>query len=309
MLSDLCMTWMYKSDTIPTRAATVLTLIAVVAFAAGRAAAPAGAQDGGGGTPAPDFTDPCPAVYPGDNAARERLARWMARGAADRGMPHELPVMAAIAESGLRNLSGPSYSGFFGMHESLNSGDYRGFRRNPDLQLRWFLDTATLVRQRRVAVGWPDPAADPSAFGSWIADVERPAPENRSGYQPHLGEAENLIAGKCAPPARDDTVPPRLTVRIQRPQHPLATGGVVVRVRCPDADCLAGATVTIGTRTARSAAREPAPQGFTTLTAPIPRKARRGLRAGRTIKATITAIAADNAANTSSRSRLVTLER
>ena len=308
MLSDLCMTWMSKSNTIPTRAAKVLTLIAVVAVTAGRAAAPADAQEGGG-TPAPDFTDPCPAVYPGDGAARERLARWMARGAADRGMPHELPVMAAIAESGLRNLSGPSYSGFFGMHESLNSGDYRGFRRNPDLQLRWFLDTAALMRQRRVAVGRPDPAADPSSFGSWIADVERPAPENRSGYQPHLGEAQNLIAGKCAPPARDDTVPPRVTVRIQRPQRPLATGGVVVRVRCPDADCLAGATVTIGTRTTRSTSREPATRGFTTVTAPLPLKARRNIRAGRTIKATITAIAADNAANTSSRSRLVTLER
>ena len=59
------------------------------------------AQDGGG-TPAPNFSEPCPAVYPGDDAARERLARWMARGAADRGMPHELPVMAALAESGLR---------------------------------------------------------------------------------------------------------------------------------------------------------------------------------------------------------------
>ena len=64
----------------------------------------------------------------------------------------------------------------------------------------------------------------------------------------------------------------------------------------------------IGTRTTRSAAREPAPTGFTTLTAPLPRKTRRNLRAARTIKATITVIAADNAANTTSRTRLVTLE-
>jgi hypothetical protein len=261
-----------------------------------------------GGTPAPDFSEPCPAVYPGDSAARERLARWMARGAADRGMPHELPVMAAIAESGLRNLSGSSYAGYFGMHESLNTGDYRGFRRNPDLQLRWFLDTAALVRQRRVAVGRPDPAADPSSFGSWIADVERPAPENRTGYQPHLGEAGDLIAGKCAAPVRDDTAAPRLEARIARPQHPLATGGVVVRLRCPDSDCLAGVTVMIGTRTTRSAAREPAPTGFTTLTAPLSRKTRRKLRAAGTARATITVIAADNAANTTSRTRVVTLE-
>jgi hypothetical protein len=307
MVSDLYMTWMYKSDTIRSRAATVLTLIAVVA--AGSTAPRADAQDsGGGGTPAPDFSEPCPAVYPGDAAARERLARWMARGAADRGMPHELPVMAAIAESGIRNLSGPSYAGFFGMHDSLDSGDYRGFRRNPTLQLRWFLDTAALVRQRRVAVGRADPAADPSSFGSWIADVERPAPQNRSGYQPHLGEARELIAGKCAPPARDDTTPPRLQARIPRPQHPLATGGIVVSVRCPDNDCLAGVTVRIGTRTTRSAAHEPGPSGFTTLTAPIPRKTRRTLRAGRPVRVRITAISADNAANTTSRARLVTLE-
>jgi hypothetical protein len=54
-----------------------------------------------GGAPAPAFGEPCPALYPGDDAARERLARWMARAAAERGLPHELPVMAAIAESGL----------------------------------------------------------------------------------------------------------------------------------------------------------------------------------------------------------------
>ena len=303
MLSALYMTWMYKADTVRIAAAVVTIGAAGLVFSAA-----VRAQDGGGGTPAPNFSEPCPAVYPGDDAARERLARWMARGAADRGMPHELPVMAAIAESGLRNLSGPSYSGFFGMYESLNSGDYRGFRRNPDLQLRWFLDTAALVRQRRVAVGKPDPATDPSSFGSWIADVERPAPENRTGYQPHLGEARDLIAGKCAAPAQDDTAPPRLVAHIPRPQHPLATGGAVVSLRCPDSDCLAGVTVMIGTRTTRSAAREPAPTGLTTLTTPLPRKARRALRAGRSIRATITVIAADNAANTTSRRRLVTLE-
>src|SRR5918997_3220681 len=142
-----------------------------------------------GGAPAPNFDEPCPSVYPGDEAGRERIARWMARGAAERGLPHELPVMAGIAESGLRNIRGTTYHGFFGMHDSLNAGDYRGFPRNPDLQLRWFLDTAELVRQRRLAEGRPDPAASPASFGHWIADVERPAPQNRDNYQPHLDEA------------------------------------------------------------------------------------------------------------------------
>jgi hypothetical protein len=260
-----------------------------------------------GGLPAPDFSESCPAVYPGDDAPKERLARWMARAAADRGMPHELPVMAALAESGLRNLEGDSYQGFFGMHESLNADDYRGFLRIPDLQVRWFLDTAVLVRQRRVAEGRDDPAKDPAAYGSWIADVERPAPENRSGYQPHIGEARALIAAKCAPPDSGDATAPRLEARIARRQHPLSTGGIVIQVRCPDHDCLAGATATIGTRTVRVAAREPAARGFTTLTARVPRRTRRELRAGRTARARITAIAADNSANTTARRRLVTL--
>ena len=178
-----------------------------------------------GGAPAPDFDDPCPALYPGHSAPQERLARWMARVVAERGLPHELPVMAALAESGLRNLRGESYHGFFGMHESLNRGEYRGFPRRPELQVKWFIDTATSVRQRLVAETRPDPAADPSSFGEWIADVERPAPQNRSGYQPYLKEARRLVADKCAAPVHDDVTPPRLVARIAARQHPLAAGG------------------------------------------------------------------------------------
>jgi hypothetical protein len=55
------------------------------------------------------------------------------------------------------------------------------------------------------------------------------------------------------------------------------------------------------------AAREPAARGFTTPTARVPRKTRRGIRAGRTPRARITAIAADNSANTTTHSGLVTL--
>jgi hypothetical protein len=302
MVSAFCMTCINKADIIRGLVAGALAALTL--------SAAVHAQDsGGGGMPAPDFSEPCPAVYPGDDATRERIARWMARGAADRGIPHELPVMAGIAESGLRNLRGDSFSGFFGMHESLNAGEYRGFPRNPDLQLRWFLDTAGLVRQRRVAEGRPDPARDPASYGSWIADVERPAPENRSGYQPHLDEARTLIAGKCAAPASDDTTPPRLATRIATMQQPLATRGIVIGVRCPDHDCLVGATAEFGTRVRRAAAREPAVRGFTTVTVPVPRATRRRLRAGRTVHATVTAIAADSAANSTARRRLVTLVR
>jgi len=280
------------------------TVLATALLAVLVSASPVLAQ---GGAPAPDFSEPCPALYPGDSAEKERLARWMARAAAERGLPHELPVMAAIAESGLRNLRGDSYHGFFGMHDSLNSGDYRGFPQKPQLQMKWFIDTASSVRQRLVAEIRPDPARDPGSWGEWIADVERPAAENRDGYQPHLEEARRLVAGKCAPPVHDDVTPPRLIARIAARQHPLAAGGIVVSVRCPDQDCLAGAGATIGERTRRAAAREPASRGASTISVAVPRAARRDLRAGRSVRARVTVCAADQAANAATRRRSVLL--
>ena len=260
-----------------------------------------------GGAPAPNFDEPCPATYPGDDAGRERIARWMARGSADRGLPHELPVMAGIAESGLRNIKGTSYHGFFGMHDSLNAGDLRGFPRNPELQLRWFLDTAGLVRQRRLAEGRADPAEDEAAFGIWIADVERPAAENRAGYQRHLEEARRLVAGRCAPPASDDTTPPRLRARTTTPQRPLSTGGILVRVRCPDRDCLAGATATVSGRVVRAAAVEPPALGFATVRIRLPRALRRQIADGDELRANVAGIAADASGNVTRRERVVTL--
>jgi hypothetical protein len=266
-----------------------------------------------GGAPAPDFSEPCPALYPGDDAARERIARWMARGAADRGLPHELPVMAAIAESGIRNIRGTSYHGFFGMHESLSTGAYRGFPRNPELQLDWFLDTAMLVRQRLLARGHPDPSASLSSYGEWIADVERPAPENRSAYQPHLAEARRLVAGKCAAPHSDDAAPPRIVARIASPQRPSAAGGIVVRVRCPDNDCLAGATASVPVprrdtpRVMRARPVEPPARVLATLVIRPPRAVRRRLARGESVRATVTALAADQSGNLTQRARLVRL--
>jgi hypothetical protein len=75
--------------------------------------------------------------------------------------------MAGLAESSLRNLRSPGnpFAGFFGMHRALNKGPYRGFARDPELQLRWFTDTAVAVRQRAIAEGDED-------FG-------RPAPRTR----------------------------------------------------------------------------------------------------------------------------------
>ena len=211
-----------------------------------------------------------------------------------------------IAESGLRNLHGDSYHGFFGMHESLNAGDYRGFPRNPQLQLNWFLDSAGRPPAAR-GRGTADPAKDEPAFGIWIADVERPAPQNRSGYQPHLAEARELIAGKCAAPVSDDTTPPRLAARIARPQHPLTTGGIVVR-------CAAPTTTASPARRPRSASapaeRRPGsrpPRGFTVLSVAVPRRARRALQSRAQRARAGHGVRRDAAANVRTRRRSVLL--
>src|SRR5687768_6283190 len=45
-----------------------------------------------------------PLAYPGDRAPREAVAAWMAARASARGLPEELPVMAALVESGVQNV-------------------------------------------------------------------------------------------------------------------------------------------------------------------------------------------------------------
>lgn len=53
--------------------------------------------------PAPASAADC-VTYPGDAAPKTTLAAWMAYGAAVRGVPGELPVMAVLVESSLTNL-------------------------------------------------------------------------------------------------------------------------------------------------------------------------------------------------------------
>jgi hypothetical protein len=252
-----------------------------------------------GGTPVPGPGDPCPAAYPGDDAEQKAIARWMARGVAMRDLPQELPVMAGLAESGLRNLRHPggSFFGFFGMHRSLNAGPYRGFPRNPELQLRWFADTAVAVRQRAIAEGDEDFADDSEGYGLWIADVERPAPENRDGYQPYFDDADALLNRSCRP---DDHTPdaqaPVLRVRAARRQR----DAITLKVRCPMEACVAGAQAEPSRRVTRAAAVtvEEKP-----LTLTLPARAARGAR----LLVTITAV--DEAGNATRVRRRITLLR
>ncbi len=109
------------------------------------------------------------------------------------GLPPELPVMAALAESGLANLSGDSDSlGFFQIPARIwNKGDYAGYPDKPELQVKWFIDQALAIDQRRRLAGVD--TKDDSTWGEWIADVERPAAQFRGRYQLRLAEARRLL--------------------------------------------------------------------------------------------------------------------
>ena len=261
------------------------------------AAAPAAAQTGG--TPVPGPGDPCPAAYPGDDAAQPALARWMARAAALRDVPQELPVMAALAESGLRNLHrrGNPFAGFFSMHRSLNKGDYVGFPRNPQLQLDWFLDTAVIVRQREIADGAEDYAAGSEGLGLWVADVERPAPQNRDGYQPYLDDADALLTESCRPTSHTpDTRPPPLRIMASGRQR----NAIVVTARCPREACVVGAQAA-PRRRVRAAAVVESDNEAVELTLRA--------RARRSAKLVVTVTAVDASGNATRREKRITLLR
>jgi cell wall-associated NlpC family hydrolase len=122
----------------------------------------------------------------------------MASAAQKRGLPPELPVMAALVESGMKNLSyGDADSvGFFQMRLSVwNNGAYAGYPNQPERQLQWFLDHAAAVKRQRLAAGEP---IDPNHYGDWVADIERPAAQYRGRYQLRFDDARALLeqAGK-----------------------------------------------------------------------------------------------------------------
>jgi cell wall-associated NlpC family hydrolase len=152
--------------------------------------------DGGDGLPDGSGVDlgDVDGSYPGDDASQAQIAAWMGAQAEKRGIPPELPVMAGLVESGLRNLDGGDADsvGFFQMRVGIwNTGDYAGYPDQAELQLKWFLDQAAAVKEQRIAAG--KPVDDPGSYGDWIADVERPAAQYRGRYQLRLEEARGLL--------------------------------------------------------------------------------------------------------------------
>jgi hypothetical protein len=225
----------------------------------------------------------------------------MARAASLRDVPEQLPVMAALAESGLRNLHerGNPFAGFFSMHRSLNKAPYKGFRKDPDLQVRWFLDTAVIVRQRKLAEGNEDYGVDPSSYGIWIADVERPAPQNRKGYQPYLDDAQDLLGTgtSCRPDSfKPDEKAPALNIAAAGRQRDVVT----IKARCPREACMVGARAEPARRV-RVAPAVASDGVAVTLTLRA--------RAKRSTRLVVTVTAVDEAGNATRKRKRITLLR
>jgi hypothetical protein len=135
-------------------------------------------------------------AYPGDHAPRSAIAAWMGDAAQRAGLPRELPVMAALVESGLKNdnYGDRDSLGFFQMRTSIwDHGKYAGFPKDPRLQLRWFIDEAQTLKATRLREGVAGFGHDPNHYGDWIADIERPAAQYRGRYQLQLDAARQLL--------------------------------------------------------------------------------------------------------------------
>jgi hypothetical protein len=84
--------------------------------------------------------------------------------------------------------------GFFQMRVGIwNQGEYAGFPEKPELQAKWFIDNAIAVKKAAIARGDANFGKDPSDWGEWIADIERPAEQYRGRYQLRLKEAQGLL--------------------------------------------------------------------------------------------------------------------
>ena len=169
-------------------------LVAVLAALLFAGAAPTAVPDAAAATAGAAASAVTAAVqpYPGDHAGKADIAKWMAARAAAAGLPPELPVMAALVESNLENVTyGDTHSvGFFAME----AGTYG---KDSESQLAWFVEHALEVEREQVAAGsWPSRAdypGDESYWDEWITAVERKA-GSRGRYQLKLDEARSLIA-------------------------------------------------------------------------------------------------------------------
>jgi hypothetical protein len=146
-------------------------------------------------------------AHPAGAASKQDIACWLAAQSRAAGAPGELLVMAALTESGGRNLGyGHADSvGYFQIRPSTNfvpagfgvppntKVDGNWWVEHPDAQAAWAREkiAGTLGGARDADLN------DPAALGAWAQDLERSAYPDR--YQTHYAEARELVRN-CAEP-------------------------------------------------------------------------------------------------------------
>ena len=134
-------------------------------------------------------------AYPGDDAPKEQIAAWMARRRRSAGSRPSCRSWPRWSSRGVKNLNfGDADSvGFFQMRVSdLEPGRVRGLPREAGAPGE-VVPRPGRARSRSSASRAASPSDDPSQFGEWIADVERPAEQYRGRYQLRLDEAKGLL--------------------------------------------------------------------------------------------------------------------
>ena len=143
-------------------------------------------------------------AYPGDHAPRSAIAAWMGDAAQRAGLPRELPVMAALVESGLKNdnYGDRDSLGFFQMRTSIwDHGKYAGFPKDPRLQLRVVHRRGARRSRRAAARGRrrirPRPAHR-TATGSPTSSARRPstAAATSSSSTPPASSCADPVGGR-----------------------------------------------------------------------------------------------------------------
>lgn len=130
-------------------------------------------------------------TYPGNSAGKKAIARWMGARAEAAGLPPELPVMAALAESQMRfNAIGDSGSavGYFQIHPDRAKDD--GFdpndRTSAEMQIRWFIQEANQRKAKWASKG-------PESYHKWIQDIEVSGNPSGSQYAAQYTTARKLL--------------------------------------------------------------------------------------------------------------------
>ena len=118
-----------------------------------------------------------------------------------RGLPPQLPVMASLVESGLKNLN-------FGDADSRrllpdarlsywNQGDYAGYPDDPEKQVDWFLDQAEQIKAQRES---PRPIRHRPQASSANGSPTSNAPPSNTAAATSSNSTRPTACSKAAPP-------------------------------------------------------------------------------------------------------------